>query len=261
MRHISLLLIFILSIHISGVTWAASCERCYEKITDDKQLCIECELSTSNRLTDMKSREVQIASVITSARENYKNALEELIQYYMDIGNHLRLERARKELKSLNKVPQREYLSTKEIIIGKSPSKNIEEANILFQDGKEYINLLSITNKKSELKSAETRFKKIVDEYPESDKADDAAYELARIYEGAYFKDYEKAVFYYVKCYSLNASTDEPAHFKAAWIYDKHLMNYKEAVINYRRVLKHSKDETDRYWARTRFMQLRKQGY
>ena len=96
-----MLLIFILSVYISGVTWAASCERCYEKIADDKQLCAECELSTSTRLTDMKSREVQIYSVITSERENYKNALEELIQYYMDIGNHLRLERARKELKAL----------------------------------------------------------------------------------------------------------------------------------------------------------------
>ena len=95
MRHISLFLIFILSIYTSGVTWAASCERCYEKIVDDKQLCSECKLSTSKRLTDMKSREVQIANVITFARENYKNALEELIQYYMNIGNHLRLERAR----------------------------------------------------------------------------------------------------------------------------------------------------------------------
>ena len=58
----------------------------------------------------MKSREVQITNVITSARENYKNALEELIQYYMDIGNHLRLKKARKELKALNKVPQLKYL-------------------------------------------------------------------------------------------------------------------------------------------------------
>jgi TolA-binding protein len=260
-RHISLFLIFILSIYISGVTWAASCERCYEKIADDKQLCAECELSTSNKITDMKFREVQIANVITSARENYKNALEELIQYYMNIGNHLRLERARKELKALNKVPQRKYLSAKEIIIENSPSKNIEEANILFQDGKVYINSLSIINKKSKLKSAETRFKKIVDEYPESDKADDAAYELASIYEGAYFKDYENAAFYYVKCYSLNASTDTPARFKAAWIYDKHLKNYKEAVINYRKVLNNSIDEADRYRAKTRLMQLNKKGY
>ena len=179
----------------------------------------------------------------------------------MDIGNHLRLKSARKELKALNKVPQRKYLSAKEVRGVISPSKNIEDANILYQDGKAYTNILNVINKKSKLKSAETRFKKIVDEYPESDKADDAAYELASIYEGAYFKDYENAAFYYVKCYSLNASTDEPARFKAAWIYDKHLKNYKEAVINYRKVLNNSIDETDRYRAKTRLMQLKKKGY
>ena len=144
MRHISLLLLFIPIICISGFTWAASCERCYEKIVDGKQLCVECELSASNRLADMKSREVQIVNAITSARENYKNALEELIQYYIDIGNNLRLKKARNELKALNKVPQRGYLmASADTINNINPSKNIEEANILFQDGKSYKNTLS----------------------------------------------------------------------------------------------------------------------
>ena len=149
MRHISLLLMFISIMCISGFTWAASCERCYEKITDDKQFCTECELSTSNRLIDMKSREIQIANAITSARDNYRNALEKIIQYYMDIGNHLRLKSARKELKALNKVPQRRYLSAKEILTDISPSKDIEDANILFQDGKAYKNPLNIIKRKA----------------------------------------------------------------------------------------------------------------
>ena len=67
MRHVSLLLIFILSVCISGVTWVASCERCYEKVADGKNLCAECKLSTSSRLADMKTREVRITNVITSA--------------------------------------------------------------------------------------------------------------------------------------------------------------------------------------------------
>ncbi len=246
---------------MSGVTWAASCERCYEKVPDGKQLCVECELSTSNRLTFANSREMQITNVITSARENYKNALEELIQYYMDIGNHLRLKKARKELKALNKVPQRKYLSTKEVITEIRPSNNIEEANILFQDGKSYKNTLSIINKKSKLIYAEARFKKILNDYPESDKADDAAYELASIYEGVYFKDYENAALYYVKCYSLNASTEKPARFKAAWVYDNHLKNYKEAVKNYNKVLRNSKDGAHLITAEMRLKQLTKEGY
>ncbi len=261
MRHISLLLIFILIMCISGFTWAANCERCYEKIADGKQLCTECELSAADRLTDMKSREEQITNAITSAREEYYNALNELIQYYLDIGNHSRLKKARKELKALNKVPQRKYLFAGGETTIISPSKNIEEANILFQDGKEYYGTFSIIKKKSKLKSAEARFKKILDDYPESDKADDAAYELASIYEGNYYKDYESAAFYYVKCYNLNESTENPARFKAANVYDKHLKDYKEAVINYRKVLRNSKDDKYRTKAKTRIEQLKKEGY
>jgi hypothetical protein len=261
MRHLSLLLMFISAMCISGFTWAASCERCYEKIDDDKRLCTECELSTSNRLTDMKSREIQIANAITSARDNYRNALEEIIQYYMDIGNHLRLKSARKELKALNKVPQRRYLSAKEMITDISPSKNIEDANILFEDGKAYKNPLNIIKKKAKLVSAAARFKKILDDYPESDKADDAAYELAGIYEGYYFKDYEGAAFCYVKCYNLNENTDKPARFKAARVYDKHLEDYVEAARHYKMALETCKETEYLSIAETRFEQLKKEGY
>jgi len=246
---------------IAGFTWAGSCERCYEKIADGKQFCVECELSTSNRLTNMKSRESQIANSVLSARESYKRALEEIIQYYMDIGNHLKLMSARKELKALNKVPQRKYLSDKDVIGEISPSKNIEDANILFQDGKAYKNPLNIVKRKSKLISAVTRFKKILKDYPESDKADDAAYELAEIYEGYYFKDYEGAAFYFVKCYSLNEQTDKPARYKAALVYDNHLADYVEAARHYKMALDTCKDTDYLEIAKTRLEQLKKEGY
>jgi TolA-binding protein len=215
----------------------------------------------SDRLTDMKSREEQITNAIISTRENYKNTLEELIQYYLDVGNQLRLKKARNELKALNKVPQFGYLMASGDTTNINPSKNIEEANILFEDGKSYKSALNIINKKSKLLSAEARFKKIINDYPESDKVDDAAYELADIYDSYYFKDYESAAFYYVKSYNLNENTDKPARFKAAWVYDKHLKDFKEAVKNYNEVLRNSKDEAHRSTAKTRLDQLKKEGY
>jgi TolA-binding protein len=209
----------------------------------------------------MKFREIQIANAITSARDNYRNALEKIIQYYMDIGNHLRLKSARKELKALNKVPQRRYLSAKEILTDISPSKDIEDANILFQDGKAYKNPLNIIKRKAKLISAVARFKRILEDYPESDKADDAAYELADIYEGYYFKDYEGAAFYYVKCYNLNKNTDKPARFKAARVYDKHLEDYIEAARHYKMALETCKETEYLKIAETRLEQLKKEGY
>lgn len=179
----------------------------------------------------------------------------------MDIGNHLKLMSARKELKALNKVPQRKYLSDKDVIGEISPSKNIEDANILFQDGKAYKNPLNIVKRKSKLISAVTRFKKILKDYPESDKADDAAYELAEIYEGYYFKDYEGAAFYFVKCYSLNEQTDKPARYKAALVYDNHLADYVEAARHYKMALDTCKDTDYLEIAKTRLEQLKKEGY
>jgi len=171
------------------------------------------------------------------------------------------LKKARKELKALNKVPQLKYLSTKEIITDISPSKNIEEANILFQDGKAYKSPLNVIKKKAKLVSAVARFKKILDDYPESDKADDAAYELAEIYEGFYFRNYEDAAFYYVKCYNLNKNTDKPARFKAARVYDKYLKDYAEAARHYEMTIETCKNTEYRRIAKTRLEELRQEGY
>jgi tetratricopeptide (TPR) repeat protein len=108
---------------------------------------------------------------------------------------------------------------------------------------------------------AVARFKKILDEYPESDKTDDAAYELANIYEGHHFKDYEGAAFYYVKCYELNPHTERPARFKAARVYDKYLSDYAEAVRNYEMALETCKETEYLKIAKPRLDELRKQGY
>ncbi|KHE92164.1 MAG: hypothetical protein K8F52_01295 [Candidatus Scalindua rubra] len=76
MRYISFLLMFIPILFISGFTWAGSCERCYEKITDDKQFCTECELSTSNKLNERtdKPARFKAAWVYDNQLKNYAEA-------------------------------------------------------------------------------------------------------------------------------------------------------------------------------------------
>lgn len=209
----------------------------------------------------MKSSEEQIISTIKSSRESYRNALTELIQFYMDIGYQSRVKKARKELKALNKIPQLKYLSADEDVSDISPTQNIEEANILFQDGKNYKNILNLASRKSKLSYAAARLKKILDEYPESDVADDAAYELAEVYESRHFKDYEGSVYYYKKCFELNPNTDRPARYMAARAYDMFLHDYKEAVRHYEMALKTCRDEELLRYANERLAALRSEGY
>lgn len=262
MRYITILLVAVTINFYSSLSWAANCEYCYEKISEGEKYCEECKLKHSRNLSGMKSREEQIINSINSSRESYKDALTELVQFYLDIGYQLRLQKARKELKALNKVPQPKYLLVKEKSIDIiSPTKNIEEANILFQDGKSYKNSLSLISKKSKLVTAVKRFKKIIEDYPESDKADDAAYELAEIYEKFHFKDYEGSASYYVKCYELNPNTDRPARYMAARVYDLYLKDYARAVQNYELALETCKNEAYLKNAETRLEELKKQGF
>src|SRR3972149_4841631 len=262
MKNIIVFSLIISIFSFSSTTWAASCERCYEKIADGKKFCEACRLNISRDLSEMKTKEEQITNTIKSSRESYKKALIELVQFYLDIGNQLRLQKARNELKALNNVPQLKYLFAREDVAEISPTKNIEEANVLFQDGKNYKNMLNLTtSRKSKLSYAVARFKKILDDYPESDKADDAAYELADIYESYHFRDYEGSASYYVKCYELNPNTGRPARYMAARIYDKYLHNYKEAIRNYEMALKTCRDAEMLKIANQRLDDLRKQGY
>lgn len=261
MRIIIILSLIVSIFSISNFAWAASCERCYERIPDGQEFCEACTLNKSRDLSGMKSSEEQIVNTISSSRESYKNALTELIQFYMDIGYHSRLKKARKELKALNKIPQLKYLTANKDVSDISPTQNIEEANILFQDGKNYKNILNLTGRKSKLLYAAARFKKILDEYPESDKADDAAYELAGVYESHHFKDYEGSAFYYVKCYELNPHTDRPARFKAARVYDNYLSDYAEAARHYEIALETCTETEYLKITKERLDELRKQGY
>ncbi len=259
MKYIVFFLLIITVINLSSIAIAANCERCNKSIADNKQLCTYCSQNTSNNLTEMKDKEGRIASTIQTSRENYRNALGELIQHYLDIGNQSRLEQVRKELKALIKVPQLRYLTASEETTEITPSKNIEDANILFQDGMTYKNLLNIIKRKRNLSHSVVRFRRILNKYPESDKADDAAYELADILEKPSFKNYEESAFYYVKCYELNPNTEMPARYMAGKVYDDKLHDYAAAIKNYEMVIKTCKNEEYRKDARIRLSYLKKQ--
>ena len=224
MRHITILLLTILLIGYSGLTWAATCEYCYQLISKGEKYCEECKLKSEHirDLPGVTSEEEQIIDTPEPSRDLY------------------------------GMEPGEEYIR---------PVRDIEVANYLFQDGKMYKKSLCFFNKGSKLLSAIQRFKMIINDYGESDKTDDAAYELARIYNGFYFKDYAGAAHYYVKCYEWNPDTDKPARYMAGRVYDKHLKDYPKAIQNYEMALQTCRVERYRKKAQKRLDKLRKKGF
>lgn len=204
MRHITILLLTILIVGYSGLTWAATCDYCYQLISKGERYCEECKLrlEPTRDLPGVTYEEEQIIDTPEPSRDLY----------------------------GIEPVEEQSLTYTR-------PVRDIEVANYLFQDGKMYKKSLWIFNKSSKLLSAIKRFKMIINDYGESDKTDDAAYELARIYNGFYFKDYAGAAHYYVTCYELNPDTDKPARYMAARVYDKHLKDYPKAIQNYEMAL------------------------
>ncbi len=237
----------------------ANCELCYEKISEGERFCMECKHKLSGNGSSIRHREELLVSELNASRESYRRSLVDLIQYYMDVGDHQRLTNSRKELKALNKVPQYKYFIKGPIPENVMSTENIEAANTLFHNGLVYKNSLNILNKRSNLLFAASRFEVIVKEYPESDKADDAAYELGGIYETFYFKDYEASAYYYVKCYELNPNTDKPARYMAGRVYDIYLKDYDNARQNYERALETCKDVKYRKIAESRLAEFKQQ--
>ncbi len=230
MRHITILLLTILIVGYSGPTWAATCEYCYQLISKGEKYCEECKLKSEpiRDLPGVTSEEEQIIDTPEPSRDLYgMEPVEEQPITHISIR----------------------------------PVRDIEVANYLFQDGKMYKKSLWFFNKSSKLLSAIKRFKMIINDYGESDKIDDAAYELARIYNGFYFKDYAGAAHYYVKCYEWNPDTDKPARYMAGRVYDKHLKDYPKAIQNYEMALQTCRVERYRKKAQKRLDKLRKKGF
>ncbi|MCP5004159.1 MAG: hypothetical protein GY941_09500 [Planctomycetes bacterium] len=258
---VAVLFLLVFMLFLSEFAWSANCEFCSVTVPAGSKYCYECETKFMEDQTGKKAREEHLVNALDSQRDRYRNALADLSQFYLDMGYPNRLEKVRKEIKALNKMPLYEYLLTIERSSTIKPDKNIEEANILFEDGKMYKKSLNLINKRSNLNIAIKRFKKILEHYPESDLADDSAYEMAEIFEGYFFQDYEVAAAYYIKCFELNPDTDHPARFRTARVYEEHLKDYSKAMRYYELALKMCKDENLRKKAQLIIDELKKLGY
>ena len=62
---------------------------------------------------------------------------------------------------------------------------------------------------------AELLFQQLLTNYPQSDKIDDAAYQLGDIYESKAYKQYRRAAWYFERCVQWNTNTQFDARLRA----------------------------------------------
>ena len=239
-------------VFVSCAAFAANyCLNCFDQIDESEKYCVVCKVKLS--VDELKTKEEQLIHAVTISRKNYRNTLDELRQYYQDTGNQLRLQKTRRELDALDKVPQPLYTdeglgSVRTGVI----LRDIEDANTLFKDAMMYKKSFSKENRITAIK----RLEKLMATYPDSDKVGDAAFQIAEIYAGSYFHDYESAAEYYIKSYQLNPYIKQPALLRAAEMYDKMLTDYERAKAIYRQASLYGSDAKSRKKAQDRLSVL-----
>ena len=213
--------------------------------TDVQSRAIEAQVTPTVQPDLSGMGEVGLVEAVAMARKQYERSLEALRVYYQNRGNNTKTEWVESEIQGFGNVPKVRYLIAAELAgPNLKPTQNIEAADQLYAEGLNYKDYPAFPpGKKDYLKTALEKFRTIIEKYPQSDKIDDAAFCMGEIYGGWYFQDYARAVQSYERCWQWNPTTEHPARFNAAKIFDEKLKNRAKAVELYNEVLAKSQNE------------------
>ena len=184
--------------------------------------------------------ELAIAERVVKARDDYKAALTELVNYYQRSGDISSARRAERELDNLGTIEQYVYPMKTAGPVVEQPikvQKYVVEADEYYTDGI----IIAESRRKVRKDIALKRFEKVLENWPESEKAPLAAFEMAEIYAGIYFGDFDLAAEYYKKCYDLDPYTSLPALLNAGRMYEK-LGRNDDAITIYGLAIKGSRE-------------------
>lgn len=194
-------------------------------------------------LSVVERGEVDLVENVLATRAAYHEGLERLRDYYRDHGYITKQSWADFELEGARKVKAFRYLLDSEIPSDRlRPTDSISEADVLYEMGCEMMRkgghgVPLFYKEKTMIQAADT-FRQLIEQYPSSDKIDDAAFMLGEIHK-EYLPDQEPlAVKWYERAWTWDPHTPHPARFQAAVVYDFRLHDRDRALELYQSVLK-----------------------
>ena len=170
------------------------------------------------------TNEAELVEQVIKYRQDYRQSLRLLVDYYTSAGNSTRLNWAKEELRALERMPQYRYMIDPSVLPEDlKASARIPEADKLYFDAVDTQRQAEpfgpVMKDEEQLRAALQKYDQLIRRYPTSDKIKDAAYRSAGIYE--YFKNYDAAVMFYKRTFQWDPSTTYPARFNAAQLLDK----------------------------------------
>ena len=179
--------------------------------------------------------EVDYVENLAASRQAYRKALIGLVDFYRSTGNATKLQWAQTELKTFDQMVHYQYLQPAEWVPENlTATDSIEEADALYDQAKSLDTeaRLGVLVNEAKLREALGLYNRLIQQYPSSDKIDDAAYRAGRIYE--HLKNYELAAIYYQRTFQWNEATSYPARFRAASVMDHKLRMRAAALTLYK---------------------------
>ena len=237
---------------------------CNDVIQDDDRFLAEPKVEKEVNEVDLmvpNPGEVDLIEGMAMHRNSYRDGLEQLVNYYVNSGDTIKLAWAKSELKSLTTMPQYKYLMVAEISGPDLVAVDlIAEADELYDEAVAiYVDAtaLLVVVDQNKLRLALSKFNEVIGMYPTSDKIDDSAYKAGRIHD--HFGDYEIAAVYYQRTFQWNEETRYPARSRAAYIMDKRLSQKGKALTLYQMVCQYEKHFPNNIeFAKSRILDLTK---
>ena len=189
------------------------------------------------------ANDLELVEKLLMCRRDYQKALENLRVLYMKAGDAERAKWAKEELIQYHRISKQAFRLDLDVppptLVGQT---NIPEANKMFTAAMEYKDKGWGTEYIDNQRRAEIMFQKLLTEYPQSNKIDEAAYQLGDIYDSKAYKHYRRSAAYFERCFQWNPKTTSDARIRAARIYDKHLADRSRAIEIYREITTHETD-------------------
>ena len=184
--------------------------------------------------------DIELVERLLAARRDYQTTLEQLRTYYAGTGDVERARWAEEELRQFHRMAKQAYRLELDVPPPTlQAAYNIPEANELYRRAMTYKDRGWGTDYIDNQRRAELLFQQILTNYPQSDKIDDAAYQLGDIYESKAYRQYRRATAYYERCVQWNPNTQFDARLRAARLYDHQLNERSKAIELYRDVTTH----------------------
>ena len=192
------------------------------------------------------ANEALLVEYVVAARKTYLQALADTLAHYGPTKNSDRLDSVRKMQDSFDPVRTYMYFLSAEVpgpalrasSLEPQADDMFEGARRLYKEGTSVVNKFTAAGRKKRSDAIEM-FRRVVWDYPTSDKIALSAYYAAELYRG-YGEDV-RALAWYERAWQWDPKIDEPALFRMATLCDLRLNDHDNALKYYRLSIQHER--------------------